>query len=1350
MSDGGDSAIQEGSTAHNGKFFVVGIGASAGGIAPILKFFSEVPADSGMVYVVILHLAANYDSNLPELIQGRTPIPVSQVNATMQLERNHIYVIPPSKYLTLMDGTIRLTEPERSRGAHTSIDLFLRTLASAYGKESIAILLSGSGNDGVLGLGRIKEAGGFVIVQEPNEAEYPDMPRNAIASGRVDLVMPVEEMPAKLLSLRDGARRLQLPIEEEEPPPEDFDESSFRDILTMLRVRTGNDFSQYKRPTLLRRIARRMQVQGMTEMRAYLNLIRENPDEIAALLQDLLITVTNFFRDRDAFERLESDVIPRLFTDKENKGQVRVWSAGCATGEEAYSLAILLAECAQHSEATQSIQIFATDIDDRAIVEARECRYPASIELDVSPERLQRFFIKDGDHYMVKKDLREMVLFAPHNIVRDPPFSRLDLISCRNLLIYLNRSMQERILEIFHFALRPGGYLFLGASESAEALPGLFEPVDKKRRIYQRRVAVNTYVPAVNLMSGNWQVKIPELPSASGAGAISPTQLHQEVLEQLSPPSILINEEYDILHLSPNAGQFLRIPAGEPSRNLLKLVSPDLRLELRAALLEARSPAGENNPEPRLVKVTVDGKTRTLSLTVHPVRDTPAAARGCLLVTFAEERESQSFEGHLKIDADNLAIVRELEHELQRTKDQLRITIEQYETSTEELRASNEGLQAINEELRSASEELETSKEELQSVNEELITVNQEYREKIDEIGRTNSDLQNLMASTEIGTIFLDRHLKIKRYTPRAQQLFNITPSDIGRPLEHFTHKLDYNSFTKDATEVLRTLQQVEREVRSSEGHYYLLRLVPYRTLDDKIDGVVLTFVDITVRKAAEEALSRQAEILREQAAVLNLATVMVLDEDWRISAWSTGCERLYGFSNDEALGQLSYELLKTEAAQPRATIIEQLRRTGEWQGEFVNTTRSGDVLIVAGHLILHHREQNQPPVMLMVNNDVTASRLAEEALREADRNKDRFLATLAHELRNPLAAMRSCTMILQERGAEPQAHELARSVLQRQLNYLMRLVDDLLDVERLIHGKINLEKRPVVLGEMIEGAIETCRQPLGEKKHNLTVSLPPEPLTINGDLTRLAQIVANLLHNAIKYTEPGGEISITAERAGPEVLIRVRDNGMGIEPEMLSSIFELYSQRNVSGQDGQQGLGIGLSLVRELAQLHGGSVAASSEGLGHGSEFVVRLPLSTNAESADSSAGPVERAVTSSGSGKRVLLVEDNRDVADATAQVLRHAGHELAVAHNARRALELIEEFRPQVAVLDIGLPGMDGYALARQIREQRPGVILLALSGWSKTDNNPGAAEEAGFARYFTKPIDPIQLGNFIREL
>ncbi len=821
-------------------------------------------------------------------------------------------------------------------------------------------------------------------------------------------------------------------------------------------------------------------------------------------------------------------------------------------------------------------------------------------------------------------------------------------------------------------------------------------------------------------------------------------------MEQIGPSSILTNEQFDIVHMSPHAGRYLWLAGGEPTRNLLKLVYPDLRPDLHAAWLEARSRPPGAAIQSRRLRIELEGRPCWVTLTVRQVTDRPEAARGFHLVIFDEATAVAPIAAapsEERIARADLDAVSRLEEELQHTKEQLRLTIEQYETSTEELRASNEELQAINEELRSATEELETSKEELQSVNEELSTVNQEYREKIDEVGRANSDLQNLMASTDIGTIFLDRGLKIKRYTPPAQRLFNIVDADIGRPLQHFTHQLDYPLLTADAQEVLRTLQTIEREVRSSDGSWYLARLLPYRTVDDRIDGIVLTFVDITSRRLAEEQLREQAARLREQAEIVNLGDLIVRDAHDRILLWSAGCERLYGYSREEAIGQNVHQLLRTEFPQPLSEIQAALEQNGQWEGELVNYDRAGNRIVVVSRWVLHRPDESRPPVVLQVNNDITARRQAEEALREADRNKDRFLATLAHELRNPLGAMLNSIELIERSSKGNQEIERANQVLHRQIRHLIRLVDDLLDVERLAHGKIALRKRQTRLSDVVDAAIEICRPMIDLEGRQLTVSLPTLPVIFEVDPDRLVQVIANLLLNAFKYTQPGGRVDLTAETRDRELTISVRDTGVGIDPEVLPHIFDMYAQGGGIARSGAKGLGLGLTLARQLVELHGGSITVHSEGLQKGAEFVVCLPL--HQEPAVWREPAQQQSGLDRDSGReslRILVVDDNRDAAYTMAALLETLGHKVESCLEGTAALEIARNYQPEIVVVDIGLPDIDGYEVARKLRESLPNAMLVALTGWA-SDEHAARARQAGFHRYLVKPVKLPDLINLL---
>lgn len=854
-----------------------------------------MPNDSDLAFVIILHLSPEHESNLAGLLQYHTAMPVTQVTEPTRVERNHVYVIPPASHLALADGTLRLSEPQRVHGQHVAIDLFFRTLAETHGPNAAAVMLSGTGSDGASGLKRVKELGGVTFAQDPQDAEYDGMPRNAIATGLVDFVLPVADMPARLLAYIGNAAKIRLPVAGQAPQGDQA--AALREIFALMRVRTGHDFSNYKRATMLRRIGRRMQVHGIAEIGDYVATLRERSGEVEALLRDLLISVTNFFRDPDAFAALEAH-LPQLFRNKTLGEHVRVWVAGCATGEEAYSVAMLLREYANRLDRPPEIQIFATDIDEDAIALAREGRYSEHITADVSPERLLMFFKREQGFYRVKKDIRDMVLFAVHNLLRDPPFSKLDLVTCRNLLIYLDRDVQQRLLKLFHFVLRPDGLLLLGASEFADGVTDLFGPLDKLNRLFARHNAprASNILPALPLTGQ--QLALRES-AESALAAPSFGELHLRMLEQYAPPSVLVNQDYDIVHLSENAGQFLQFGGGEPSFNLLNVVHPDLRIELRTALFRAIQ-RGRGSQASR-VPIRTDGGTRWINLVVRPAQNSQST-QTFVLVIFDESATGEPVP-EASVAEEQEPLARQLDQELQHTKNQLRTTIEQYETSIEELKASNEELQASNEELHSTTEELETNKEELQSINEELRAVNQELKNKIDELGRVNDDLHNFLAATDIGTIFLDRALRIVSYTPQAEQLFNLIPADIRRPLAHVTHRVDYINLPADAAQVLERLTTIEREVQRDDGRWYLARLLPYRALDDRIDGVVLTFVDINQRKLSEQSqldAHRRTELILESISDAYLS----IDRDWCGVYTNQAMERLLNVQRAAIIGK--------------------------------------------------------------------------------------------------------------------------------------------------------------------------------------------------------------------------------------------------------------------------------------------------------------------------------------------------------------------------------------------------------------------------------------------------------------
>lgn len=753
------------------RFPVVGIGASAGGLAALKTFFEHMPADSGMAFVIILHLSPDHESVADKIIQSCTSMPVAQVTGTAPIAKNHVYVISPASQLAMNDGYLKVAPANRPAGSHVAIDLFFRDLADVHKEFAFCLVLTGTGSDGAVGLSRIKEQGGLTIVQSPSDAEFDGMPLAAIATGMVDAVLPVAEIPHKLIELWSNTRSIKLPaphdmkVASAAPHGEREDaERVLLDILLLLRTRTGHDFKHYKRATVLRRIERRLQVTAQPDLPSYYEYLENSSEEAKQLLGDMLIGVTNFFRDREAFEALERHVLgPLMSTSEDNKrrDEVRIWSAGCSTGEEAYSLTILCTEHQKLEPNPLKVQVFATDIDERAIAVGRAGAYSEAIITDVPPTRLRQYFMKEGEHYRVRKEIREKVLFAKHSLLADPPFSQIDLIVCRNLLIYLDRDIQREMLQMFHFALKPGGYLFMGSSESADACPDLFTPVDKRNRIFRARAGANVSrraptMPRAGFTLSSLAVPPPLMPPTR---KYSYADIHQRAMADLMPPSMIVDTNGDILHMNEGAGRFLRYVTGEVGRNVLVLIMPQLRLELRTTLYQAQQ-SGKATLS-RRVRVNDSEGDYLVDITARPFKDEATDQEVRILVFNVTSIEPGAELADLDLQTEN-KVLASLENELQRTKLHLQETIEQSEVSSEELKASNEEMQAINEELRSATEELETSKEELQSINEELLTVNYELKTKVEETDKINDYLANLIASTDIATVFVDRNMHIR------------------------------------------------------------------------------------------------------------------------------------------------------------------------------------------------------------------------------------------------------------------------------------------------------------------------------------------------------------------------------------------------------------------------------------------------------------------------------------------------------------------------------------------------------------------------------------------------------------
>lgn len=1155
-----------------------------------------------MAYVVILHLSPDHDSQLTKILQNVTSIPVMQVNERTPALPDHVYVISPNHHFTFENGDLIVSLNVQTEDRRAPVDIFFRTLAEALGPHAVCVVLSGTGANGSMGLKRIKEKGGATFAQSPREAEFNEMPRHSIATDLVDEVLPVAEIPSRILSYKNGLGKVQIPLEAEHRPEDQ--QLALREIFTQLRVRTGHDFTNYKRPTLLRRIERRITIRSLPNLTTYVAYIHQHPEEVNALLKDLLISVTNFFRDKKSFEVLNQDVVPAILHGKGSEEQVRIWVAGCATGEEAYSLAMLFAEQTMNVIDAPKIQVFATDIDEAAISVARDGYYTLNDAADIAPDRLRRFFNREGEGYRVRREIREMILFANHNFIKDPPFSHLDMISCRNVLIYLNRSAQERVMETFHFALNPGGYLFLGSSESADGSSDLYTTYNREEHIFQSRKKLFRTFP-VPETTPSFRVEQPRLVVAIENEALAldrmtTSDLHHRLLEQYAPPSIVVNEEYDIIHLSERAGRYLQIAGGELSKNLLKLVRPELRLELRSALYQALQ--RQKAIELRDLKVAVDDRTEVINLHIRPIVQDNDPAKGLILVLFEPTSAERTPIDVIQIQHE--PVTRHLEEELLRLKAQLRASIEQHEFHAEELKASNEELHAMNEELRSAAEELETSKEELQSINEELRTVNQELKVKIEETSLTSNNLQNLINSANIGTIFLDRSFRIALFTPAVRDIFNLIPADYGRPLSDITHRLEYDALLQDAENVLEKLLTIEREVSTSDGKHYMMRVLPYRTAEDHINGVVITFFDITTRKKTEDSL-----LLSEERYRVALSSAGMAAWDWNIiqdtAVWNEQHYTLLGLkpdNNTKTLGLFLQCLHPEDHAQVTQALKTALESTGVYRQEFrIIRYDDSQVRWMSAYGRVVEKINGQSSRMIGVMYDISEH-------KQLEKQKDEFLGIASHELKTPITGIKAYTELLTTIFAEAgnEDHLALMLKLDGQVDRLTDLIKALLDATRIAEEQLPLHQEVFDLNTLVEGTLET----LQALSPNHKISFYPGHLQpVTADRDRVGQVLTNLLSNAVKYSPEGGEVTISSKTEGSMAIVSVRDKGIGIPEDMQHRVFERFFRIGHTQVNTFPGMGLGLYISAGIVHRHGGTIWLESHH-GIGSEFSFSIPV--------------------------------------------------------------------------------------------------------------------------------------------
>ena len=1201
------------------RFPVVGIGASAGGLEALQRLLPKLPTDVGMAYLVVLHLDPYRESHLTEILGRATEMPVREAQHHQRIEPNQVYIIPPNVAMAVGGGILHLVPRGEVRAPHLPVDYLFRSMSEDMQSRAIGVVLSGTGTDGTQGICEIKAVGGITFAQDEATAQFGGMPHSTIGSGCVDFVLSPEDIGARLSSI--GAHPYLAPSKAVAPSPVEFD-GFYRTVLDLVERSTGVDFSQYRDTTIKRRIMRRMALHGDRQLSDYVQRLECDESEAEGLYHDLLINVTSFFRDAELFEALKAEVFPEITKRKSPTTPLRVWVPGCSTGQEAYSLAITMLEYFDDKPYRPPIQIFATDLaESTALDRARQGVFPESIEGEVSPERLQRFFRKEGHSYHIDKSIREMCVFARHNVTADPPFSHLDLISCRNVLIYLGMPLQRRVIPTFHYALNAPGYLVLGTAETVgDAGNELFSMTDRDHKIYQKRPVVAR--PPAMYRSTDFRVPMPGPSRRAHVNTPTPLDFQREadriLLGRYAPPAVLVNRHLDIIQFRGKTGDYLEAPAGEPTLNLLKQAREGLFLELRSALAEAEK---SGMPVRRQdVRVRRDGRSIELDLEVLPVR---SAGNGeqCFLVIFHEEDTSLPRAAETALPVLPELAQRELAHlrqELSSTREYMQALLEQQDALNEELRQTNAEILSSNEELQSTNEELETAKEELQSANEELTTVNEQLQHRNLELSQANADFANLLGSVNLPVLMVGADLRVRRFTTPAAKVLGLQPADVGRPIAYLRLAAEIDDLETAVAEVIDTGEPTEREVRDSESRWHLLRVHPYRVSDQRTEGAVVLMVDIDSRKRAEA--------------------------------------------------------------------------------------------------LLH----------------------------ESHRRKDEFLAMLAHELRNPLAPLRQAADIIRIAADDPRAVGQAREVLDRQVRQLTGIIGDLVDVSRITEKKIQLRREVVSVRSILDTAVETSRSLLEGMGHRLTLRVPTEPLYVDADPVRLAQVLINLLNNAAKYSDRNGHITVTVERgnapkdsARGHVEVHVKDTGIGIAPELLPSVFDMFIQGDRTLERSRGGLGVGLTVARSIVEMHGGHIDARSDGKGKGADLCVSLPL------VDPPAAPAVHSLPARGGAhhpRRILVVDDGEDQARSLGMLLELMGHSVRIALDGPSALTAAEEFEPEVALIDIGLPGINGFEVARRIRthSRLRNILLIAQTGWGQEDDRR-RSHDAGFDEHLVKPVD-----------
>ncbi|MET0266210.1 MAG: chemotaxis protein CheB [Duganella sp.] len=1225
---------------------VVGIGASAGGLEAMSQLIEALSPELGLAYLIVSHMDPRQESHLADILSKRTTMPV-QTAAGQQIAPNHVYVIPPDTVLTIAGNALQLQPRSESGARHLPVDALFASIAEQRPGRAIGVVLSGTGNDGAQGVTKIKEAAGLALVQTPDSAAFDGMPAAAIQTGCVDIVARPFELATELAKIARHPYFAGGDASEAEALP---DSVAMGKIFELLNSVYQADFTQYKPNTVQRRLQRRMALINETEVQSYLAILQDNPVELAALYDDLLIRVTSFFREDGIYTALRQTVFPALLKDRSHADPLRIWVPACATGEEVYSLAICLLEYLGENAQGITIQIFGTDLNEAAVEQARQGSYPDSIAERVSPARLQRYFVHENRRYRIAKQVRELCVFARQNVALDPPFSRMDVISCCNLLIYLDTGLQRRVLRHFHYALKPQGYLILGPAENADEDGQYFKRSENNlRMLYQRAMPARGSLDLV--LGGSSAAKLQNrIPEASPSLFLDHTQVQRKadglLLSRFAPASILVDDRLNIIQFRGQTSPYLEHASGSASLNLHRVAHPGILLQLVPLLKEAQ--ASGNTVFLDDLRIDAPGGQREGTVEVIPMRE-PATKTGFSLILFDANARPLKPEGRPDIpESEKDARIRQLETELDGLRDYLHATNEAYEAALEESRSAQEELQSANEEFLSSNEELVTAREELQASNEELTTANEELLSRTRELHILNIELS------------------------RARK------------------DADFNA--SYAESVIDTVAN------------------PLLVLDQ----------GLTIHRANHAFYDT---FLTNPGATLNRRLFNLGDGQWNIPDLRKLLDEVLSASNAVSAFRVSHDF----PGAGQKTMLVNARKVPAMESRSAR--------------------------LLLAFEDVTASEERLLSLRTDDRRKDEFIAMLAHELRNPLAPIRNAVQLLHMKINDDTLRR-PLEVIDRQVNTLVRLVSDLMDLSRITRGQLYLEQKPVGLLAVLTQVVSSVMPYMDQRGHQLTAALPAADVMVLGDATRLEQVFGNLLNNAGKYTDRGGHIAIAltvehdAAPAAPQAVITVSDDGAGIAPNILPHIFDLFVQSDITRARAEGGLGIGLTLVRQIVEAHGGSVHAASAGAGRGSAFTVRLPLASARLELDMDAVAAASEAPQF-TARRVLVVDDNIDAANSVTELLRSWGHEVALAYDGYAGLEVARTFMPDVALLDIGLPGMSGHELAGKLRAQaqaqgQSALFLIALTGYGQQADYDRSAE-AGFDIHLVKPVNagPLQV-------